>query len=680
MPVKIDLWYQLVPVNRCTMLILYAVVSIITLTSALNVPNLSEDTRERISTKDISNQKSFINGESIKSLTSDNYAPGSRSQTLEREHYPQVPINQNSATGGSFSSSYQAKQPFANTEHFSTPYFEQGFVNPHTIKATLQIRPIESSQIQKLRETNSNEDDNDRKKIIGGISGVTNYDYPFLSSQQKIVPSFSDIANNQKEIPTNNVQLPIYRTHYPGPKNSDYVFSYMPGHQSVSNLETKLPSSDNLHQYFPENEATTTTKKITLPVVQVKNSQYIPGYLRTFENKPVLLNHDLNYLQPNLNFGFIGAKEKTIAQAANNISPFQSSISSFQGQVIPIQTASSTPEFPQYKGAAVATYPVSLDLAKIPRTYEPLRTQPQLHFQNVLATPIVNPYQNVNLNSKAAEEIRDDVEIIKKKPPQPPRKNDEDEFDDEDKSVEAEYRPNYNDEEVYRSKSTKESSLESDFVPSKSFPFKEYDEKFGKDFKKNNKDDEDDKPSSDKFRSYSSSENDEDGRSSKYSDDYESSEARRTNYENDDEDEERNERYESEREPQEDRKEESNGSKYFRRDFDREFDDIYKKPLTKNKYINTKEVPEGKYQKSGFNRYKEESDDEETNHPFNYNRKKNYRNLDDTRKRSTEILSNINPIGKELTSNYGGFYVPSIVNSKIRTLSNEKVFRDLTGI
>nr|XP_050867674.1 uncharacterized protein LOC127071906 [Vespula vulgaris] len=672
MPVKIDLWYQLVPVNRYH--ILYVVISIITLTSALNVPNSSEETRERIPTKDINDQKSLINEESIKSLTPDNYVPTSRSQTLERDHYSQVPINQNSATGGSFSSPYQAKQPFASTERFSTPYFEHGFVNPDVIKPTLQLRPIASSQIQKLRETNtnSNDDDNDRKKIIGGISGVTNYDYPFLSSQQKFVPSFSDIANNQKEIPTNDVQLPVYRTHYPGPKNSDYVFTtYTPSHQSVSNLETKL------HQYFPENEATTTTKKITLPV---KNSQYMPVYLRTFENKPVLLNHDLNYLQPNLNFGFIGAKEKTIAQAANNISPFQSSISSFQGQVIPIQTASSTPQFPQYKGAAVATYPVSLDLAKIPRTYEPLRTQPQLHFQNVLATPIVNPYQNVNLNSKAAEEIRDDVEIINKKPPQPPRKNDEDEFDDGDKSVEAEYGPNYNDEEVYRSKNTKESSLENDFVPSKSFPFKEYDEKFGKNFKKNNKDDEDDKPNSDKFQSYSSSENDEDGRSSKYSDDYESSEARRTNYENDDEDEDGNERYESEREPEEDRKEEPNRSKYFRIDFEREFDDIYKKPLTKNKYINTKEVPEEKRQKSGFNRYKEESDDEENNYPFNYNRKKNYRNLDDTRKRSTDILSNPNPIGRELTSNYGGFYVPSIVNSKIRTLSNEKVFRDLTGI
>ncbi|KAI4483072.1 hypothetical protein M0804_008127 [Polistes exclamans] len=613
------------------MLILYIIVSIVTITKALNVPNSSEESEDFKSSKYVpssldANQKSFNSEESTKSVTSNNYNPGPHSQYNQR-----IPINQNPATGGSFLSPYQANQPYANLGQFSTPYFGQTFINSELMKPTIQYRTIMQPKIHRLQESSTNLNEDNQKKIVEDMFGM-HYENPFLINQK--LSSSSDISI-QKEVPANKVKLPIYRTQYPGPKNSEYIFSYPTNHQSES--------TQKLSQYYPQKE-TTDMKKITLPVVRVTNSENLPDYLRTFETQPVLLNHNLNYQQPNLNFGIIDVKDKSIGQG-NNISPFQSSISSFQGQVIPIQTASSTPEFPQYKGATVSHYPGSLDLAKIPRTYEPLRTQPQLHFQNVQPSRIINPYQKVNLNTKPGGEILEDVDIITTNPPPPLKNEDEDDFEDERyKSVETEYGHNSNDEEEYSAKPSKEeSSSESDFVPSKSFPFKEYDEKFGKYSKVNNKDeDDDDKTISTKFVNYSSAENDDDGQSSKYSNDHES-ESNRSNY--DDEDEDGSERYESQRE------------------------------LVKPKKKYNRKAPELKHQKGGFLDHNKQSNDEE-NHPFIYNQKKNSRKFSDARKRATESVSN-NSIG--LTSNRG-FYFPNILNTKHRSFDNEKVFHDLTGI
>ncbi|KAK2585670.1 hypothetical protein KPH14_010286 [Odynerus spinipes] len=645
------------------MLVLHVVALILTLTSALHVPNLSEESTESThgwqdhansqgETKSakyaapsrVTNRKQFSSEESVKSVTpaTHDYISGPRSQSLSKEHYPKAPINQNSAYGGSFSPSYQVK-PYANTNHFSMPYFE----NFGNSKPTTQLKIIAPSQVEKLQQGNTEEGGFNQKPNLGGFTSL-NHEFPFYSSN-----------HNQKEGLSSNVQVPIYRTQYPGPKNSEYVFNYSPSHQSESSFEPALRSTEKLSQYFPQNDASVTlaatNKKVALPVTHHPNTQDISGYLRAFENQPVLLNHNLNY-QPNLNFDL--ANHRQIAQP-NNISPFQSPVSSFQGQVIPIQTASSTPQFPQYKGAAVAAYPaVSFDLRKTPRTYQPLRTQPQLHFQSVNSAPqLINPYQNTIIRSKPAEEIREDVEIIKKKPPPPPPKKDDDDFDDGYKSVEAEYGPNSNDEDDYQpGKYFKESSTEGDFKPSKSFPFKEYDEKFGKHSnKQNNRDEEEEKPYHSKYQSYSSSENDddEDAHSSKYSTDYESSEPHRTSY--NDEEEEETQKYErkGEREEDSDNKDESKRSKYFGRSFEKEFDEFYKKPLSKNKYARAKEAPEVEFGHSDYRSPKSYQKNEGRFGPY---------------KEESEATSST------------GYYVPRLANTKVQSISNEKVLRDLTGI
>ena len=97
---------------------------------------------------------------------------------------------------------------------------------------------------------------------------------------------------------------------------------------------------------------------------------------------------------------------------------------------MPISTAGSSPQFPQYKGAAIEVYPT---VGGFPTAgYEPLQTQPQLHFghgniQNVQTVVGRRPAAPV-------QEIRSDVEIINRKKPTtpPPTKDDDDDDEEED--------------------------------------------------------------------------------------------------------------------------------------------------------------------------------------------------------------------------------------------------------
>lgn len=114
----------------------------------------------------------------------------------------------------------------------------------------------------------------------------------------------------------------------------------------------------------------------------------------------------------------------------NNVqlgSPFLSQLSSFQSQMVPISTAVNSPQFPQYKGASIQVYPT---VGGFPAAaYQPLQTQPQLHFQQDTVQR-VQPVGAVR-HSAPAQEIRADVEIIDKHPTTPPPKKDDEDGDDE---------------------------------------------------------------------------------------------------------------------------------------------------------------------------------------------------------------------------------------------------------
>lgn len=135
----------------------------------------------------------------------------------------------------------------------------------------------------------------------------------------------------------------------------------------------------------------------------------------------------------------------------------------------------------------------------------------------------------------------------------------------------------------------KEPPTESDFRPSTSFPFKEYDEKFGK-YSTSQTDDEDteDKPYYN-YKIYSSS-NDDDAEDESSSEDraeyVKSSKPSRDSYEEEDENEEESHKHERHEEDDDESsyEVEPKRSKNYGRDFEREFDESYRKRLPSKYY------------------------------------------------------------------------------------------------
>lgn len=134
----------------------------------------------------------------------------------------------------------------------------------------------------------------------------------------------------------------------------------------------------------------------------------------------------------------------------------------------------------------------------------------------------------------------------------------------------------------------KASPTESDFKPSASYPFQEYDERFGKHRTQSDDDDSEDKPYS-SYKNYSTSDDDEEEEdpSSEHRAEYtESTKPSRDSYE---EEENEEEEEEEESRKQEKRKEANEGpyemepkrSKYYQKDFEQEFDESYKEELPK---------------------------------------------------------------------------------------------------
>ncbi|XP_034180005.2 uncharacterized protein LOC117604254 [Osmia lignaria lignaria] len=274
-------------------------------------------------------------------------------------------------------------------------------------------------------------------------------------ASDKIKPSKQISTHNQNPgtegaygaFPSFNVQVPLYKS---------------------SGLQSHAP----IFQNNPYSDATN-QKKQSLPVLQLRNTQDLSTYLTNFQNQPYLLN------PTDYRFSFVGKAPKV-----NNVqlgSPFLSPLSSFQSQVVPISTAVNSPQFPQYKGASIQVYPT---VGGFPATaYQPLQTQPQLHFQQDTMQR-VQPVGAVP-QSAPAQEIRADVEIIDKHPTTPPLKRDDEDGDEEGGYTpdEKEYRPNSETDEEYDDKPDryfKAPRTEGNFKPSMTFPFKQYDEKFGK--------------------------------------------------------------------------------------------------------------------------------------------------------------------------------------------------------
>ncbi|CAK9817875.1 hypothetical protein ANTQUA_LOCUS9584 [Anthophora quadrimaculata] len=433
------------------------------------------------------------------------------------------------------------------------------------------------------------------------------------------------IANDNiaKPLMQSGLQLPMYKTSYPLSK------------ASVSQI------------YAP----TLQNKKVSLPIFQVQKAQEYPGYLSTFQSQPLVLNsgnHQFNYA--------------TRTPKVNNVqlsAPFLSPLSSFQGEVVPISTATNNPQFPRYKGAAVELYPTVGGFSTV--AYQPLQAQPQLHFAHG-DVQRVQPVENTRY-STPLQEIRSDVEIInRKKPTRPPPKKDddddaEDDGDDEGyRPREKQYRGNSENGDYYETKTGrffKTPTAEGDFKPSTSFPFKQYDEKFGKYTKQNQDEGSDEKPFT-KYNYFSSSDDSDDEQvpPAKYHAEDTSSKPFYSGQEDDEEDE-----HDYEKQSTDKSSDNTQGLKYFDKDFDEEFEAPYRRELSKERYA--KEVPEVEYGSRSSQRNQDNYESEEPSSEgsrMNVKYRRTSQNFKDNEGHNSDLL--ISTIPRAVYKESFGYKVP----------------------
>lgn len=225
--------------------------------------------------------------------------------------------------------------------------------------------------------------------------------------------SFQNLNGNSFEYSNQPVtQTPVYSTQYPGPKNSQHIYSPT-SHQTLINLPSASPQSfDSLSTSLP---------------TEIHNREF-SGFIQGLESEPIVLNsgNSFNFQAPNFGIPFEFGTE-------TGNQPFLTGHGlQQQRQVLPVQSSSSTPQFPQYKGASIQAHSRS-DFANPPGGYQFLTNQPQLHF-NPNNAPIDRAH--VQIVHNPFERIRTDVEVINKKKPAPPQHDGKDDEDETEEDVE----------------------------------------------------------------------------------------------------------------------------------------------------------------------------------------------------------------------------------------------------
>lgn len=355
------------------------------------------------------------------SYTSTNHGPGSHA-------YGSVPKY--------ISSPIHQIKPEQSQGNLLAPYF--GILNnPDAYKIVRSVeKPLDASKsivsqsLQKLQGIYPSYNAFYQEKPIE-LSSFSDFEYPSYANINKLISQ-----NVQNGVSSPTVQAPVYKMSYPLAKVTDYAHVYAP---SISTVSSVTPSSDKTTQSPKQkNEATVDVngKKISVPIIQLQSNLDFSGVLPAFESQPFLLS--ANYpMESNVGFKFGTGPKFNMALQSSNVSPFSSPLSSFQGQVVPIQTANSSPQFPLYKGASIEAYPVASNVPKAQGNYQSLYSQPQLHFdkeRNSNVQPI-NVQQNVAHPFVSTQGIIEDVEIINKKNPEPhtPQPDDDNDDDDEDR-------------------------------------------------------------------------------------------------------------------------------------------------------------------------------------------------------------------------------------------------------
>ncbi|KAL0114763.1 hypothetical protein PUN28_011820 [Cardiocondyla obscurior] len=469
-------------------------------------------------------------------------------------------------------------KPEQSRGNLLTPYFGilnnlDAYKTPRSIEKPLDApKSIVSQSLQKLQGIYSPAYNAFHQGKPIELSSFSNFEsYPSYASIGKLISQ-----GVQNDAPSTIVP---YKMSYPLPKISDYAHVYAP---SIPTVASVTPASDKTTQGLKQKDEVTVDvngKKISVPIVQLQSNLDFSGVFPAFDSQPFLLSS--NYpIESDMGFKFGTGPKFNMALQSNNVSPFSSPLSSFQGQVVPIHTANGSPQFPLYKGASIEAYPIATNVPKAQGNYESLYSQPQLHFDKEGNVQPVHARQNAISPPVSTQGILNDVELINKKnpephTPQPDEDDDEDEKDDERyRGPEKEYEHSFEEDEDERQpgKYFKAPQTESDFKPSTSYPFKHY-----KNYASDN--DEEEEDSSSEYRS-------------------EYAESSKPSHDSYEEDEEEDDEEEEESRKQEKRKDISDSfsepkrSKYYQKDFEQEFEDSYKEELPKQEYVHVKEVPE----------------------------------------------------------------------------------------
>lgn len=321
------------------------------------------------------------------------------------------------------------------------PYFDV-LNNPDAYKTARSVeKPLDASKsivpqsLQKLQGIYSPSYNAFYQDKPIELASFSNFEYPSYTSISKLLSQ-----GVQNDVSPSGVQAPTYKMTYPVSKITDYAQMYAPNIPTVSSV---TPSSDKTTQNLKQKTEVTIDvngKKISVPIIQLQSNLDFSGVLPAFDSQPFLLS--ANYpIESDVGFKFGNGPKFNMALQSSNVSPFSSPLSSFQGQVVPIQTTNGNPQFPLYKGASIEAYPVASNVPKAQGNYESLYSQPQLHFDKELNGNVqpVNVRQNTAHPSVSTQGILNDVELINKKNPEPHTPQPDDDDRDEERDDESLY-------------------------------------------------------------------------------------------------------------------------------------------------------------------------------------------------------------------------------------------------
>lgn len=183
-----------------------------------------------------------------------------------------------------------------------------------------------------------------------------------------------------------------------------------PGSSFNPHHSTNRPHSSSLKQgSYPD------SKNVDGRPVSVQTSPEVGGFVREFENEPVVLKPVADYQARPSSSGFSYDHSKfPSTPSPSGANSFTSNLANYKPRVSSIHSPRSTPQIPQFQAASVNQYP-SHQHNKPLNGYEQLINQPQLHFITGAPGLSVENTHPIVYHSNPFEQIRTDVELINKK-------------------------------------------------------------------------------------------------------------------------------------------------------------------------------------------------------------------------------------------------------------------------